>query len=81
MDVTDQKTATPIRTVARKTRVGAAGGATVALGIVLLPLPGPGTLVILGGLTMLGSEFPRAKRLADKGWHRIGRIVGVFRRS
>lgn len=78
--VTDTKPTAPIRTAARKARVGAAGGVTIAVGIVMLPLPGPGTLVILGGLTMLGSEFPRARRLADEGWHRLGRVVGVFRR-
>ena len=77
--MTDQNT--PIRSAARKARVGAAGAATVAVGIVMLPLPGPGTLVILGGLTMLGREFPKAKELADKGWHRAGRFVGMFRRT
>jgi hypothetical protein len=74
------ETTKPIRTVARKARVGAAGATTIAVGVVLLPLPGPGSLIILGGLTMLGSEFPAAKRLADKGWHQVGRVVGVFRR-
>lgn len=69
-----------VRRTARKARVGAAGAATVALGVVLLPLPGPGTLVILGGLTVLGREFPFARRIADKGWHTVGRAVGIFRR-
>lgn len=78
--MTDQTTQ-PIRSAARKARVGAAGGATVVIGIVMLPLPGPGTLVILGGLTMLGREFPAARRLADRGWNGIGRVVRTFRRS
>jgi hypothetical protein len=71
---------TPIRKAGRKAKVGAAGAATVALGVVLLPLPGPGTLVILGGLTMLGKEFPVAQRLADKGWRSAGRLIGLYRR-
>lgn len=79
MSVTDQQP-DPIRSAARKARVTAAGGATVVLGVVLLPLPGPGTLVILGGLTMLGREFPKAKELADKGWHQVGRVIRVFSR-
>jgi hypothetical protein len=78
--VTDRQPTEPIRSAARKARVGAAGGATVALGIVLLPLPGPGTLVILGGLTMLGREFPKARHLADAGWHRLARFLAPFRR-
>lgn len=78
--MTDPTNDAPIRSAARKARVGAAGGATVVLGIVLLPLPGPGTLVILGGLTMLGREFPKAQQLADRGWHGVGRVIGVFKR-
>ena len=78
--MTEQKPAAPLRTAARKARVGAAGAATVALGVVLIPLPGPGTLVILGGLTMLGREFPKAKEMADKGWHQVNRVTGLLRR-
>jgi uncharacterized protein (TIGR02611 family) len=39
------------------------GGAVIAVGIVLLPLPGPGWLIIFGGLGILGSEYSWAKRL------------------
>lgn len=46
------------------------GGCTVAVGVILIPLPGPGSLVILAGLSILGREFPGARRAADqgKGW-------------
>jgi len=53
----------------------------LAVGIALLPLPGPGTLIILGGLTMLGTEFPVAKRIADRGWKGVGRVTGFFRKQ
>lgn len=56
----------PARRHARKASVAVAGGTTVLVGIVLLPLPGPGTLVILGGLSILGREFPRAQRSVDR---------------
>ncbi|CAN5402795.1 hypothetical protein BH09ACT4_BH09ACT4_12850 [soil metagenome] len=46
--------------------VGVAGGATVALGVALIPLPGPGALVALGGLAMLGSEFDGAKKVSSR---------------
>ena len=49
----------------RRAGVAAAGGATVLLGIALIPLPGPGTLVVLGGLAVLRKEFPAAGRAAD----------------
>jgi hypothetical protein len=51
---------------AYRTAVGVTGGATVALGVVLMPLPGPGTLVALGGLAMLGSEFEGARKVNEK---------------
>jgi uncharacterized protein (TIGR02611 family) len=51
---------------AYRTAVGVTGGATVALGVVLMPLPGPGTLVALGGLAMLGSEFEGARKVNAK---------------
>lgn len=56
----------PVRRHARRASVAIAGGTTVLVGIVLLPLPGPGTLVILGGLSILGREFPRAQRSVDR---------------
>jgi uncharacterized protein (TIGR02611 family) len=49
-----------------RTGVGVVGGATVALGVVMIPLPGPGALVGLGGLAMLGTEFEGAKKVSTK---------------
>jgi len=49
----------------RRAAVAASGGAIVLLGLALLPLPGPGTLVILGGLAVLRREFPVAGKAAD----------------
>ena len=66
---------TPLQRARRKASVGAAGFTTIAVGIALIPLPGPGTLIILGGLTMLGREFPGAKRMADRGWKSVGRVA------
>ena len=51
---------------AYRTAVGVTGGATVALGVVLIPLPGPGALIALGGLAILGTEFETAKKASDR---------------
>jgi uncharacterized protein (TIGR02611 family) len=56
----------PTADKAYRTGVGVVGGATVALGVVLIPLPGPGALVSLGGLAMLGTEFEGAKKVSNK---------------
>lgn len=58
---------TVVRRHARRASVAVAGGATIAVGLVLIPLPGPGTLVVIAGLSILGREFPRARRAADRG--------------
>ncbi|MFB2555998.1 PGPGW domain-containing protein [Herbiconiux liangxiaofengii] len=49
-----------------RTGVGIVGGGTVALGIVMIPLPGPGALVAVGGLALLGTEFEGAKKASTK---------------
>jgi hypothetical protein len=49
-----------------RTGVGVVGGGTVALGVALIPLPGPGSLVAIGGLALLGTEFEGAKKVSGK---------------
>ena len=43
--------------------VAALGLAVVALGLVLVPFPGPGWLIVIAGLALLGTEFDSARRL------------------
>ncbi|MGX7829815.1 TIGR02611 family protein [Actinokineospora sp. 24-640] len=45
--------------------VAVAGGAVLAAGIVLIPYPGPGWLVVFAGLAILAVEFPWARRVLD----------------
>jgi uncharacterized protein (TIGR02611 family) len=45
--------------------VGLLGVAITVGGLVLVPLPGPGWLIVLAGLAVLGSEFAPARRLLD----------------
>lgn len=46
----------------RRLVVTVAGLIVIVVGIILIPLPGPGSLVIVGGLAILGSEFETPKR-------------------
>ncbi len=48
------------------------GTAIIVLGIVLLPLPGPGWLIIFVGLGVLASEFAWAGRLLDFAKDKVG---------
>jgi len=45
--------------------VGLIGLTIIISGIILLPLPGPGWLVIFGGLFVLSTEFEWAERLLE----------------
>jgi uncharacterized protein (TIGR02611 family) len=45
--------------------VGVVGLMIIVIGIILLPLPGPGWLVIFFGLFVLSTEFEWAERLLD----------------
>src|ERR671921_2474021 len=48
--------------LARKITFGVAGGLLVIVGVALLVLPGPGLLLVLGGLLVLANVFPAVKR-------------------
>ena len=56
-----------IEQIVRKAAVAVSGGALIAVGIPLIPLPGPGCLVVAGGLSVLASEFPAAQKVLDRG--------------
>lgn len=45
----------------RRVGVSIIGVSIVLVGVVLLFIPGPGTVVIIGGLAVLGSEFERPR--------------------
>jgi uncharacterized protein (TIGR02611 family) len=46
--------------------VAVVGFTVIAIGVVLLPLPGPGWAVIFGGLAILATEYVWARRLRDR---------------
>jgi uncharacterized protein (TIGR02611 family) len=60
--------------VVYRVAVGVVGGAIVLGGLALIPLPGPGWLIVFGGLALLATEFAWAGRLLDfargkvRGW-------------
>lgn len=52
--------------VLRKIVIGIVGVSVVILGFILIPLPGPGLLVIVAGLAILSLEFEWADRQLKK---------------
>ncbi len=53
----------PVGRVVYRSVVGVLGVGVVVLGLLLIPLPGPGWLIVFGGLALLATEFPWAERL------------------
>ncbi|TWX40880.1 TIGR02611 family protein [Frigoribacterium sp. ACAM 257] len=51
--------------VAYKVGVALAGVVVIAVGLVLVPLPGPGWLIVFVGVAVLGTEFPAAHRVTQ----------------
>lgn len=49
----------------KKTFVTVVGGIVLVAGIIMIPYPGPGWLVVFAGLGILSTEYVWAKRLLD----------------
>ena len=52
-----------VKTAAKKIIVSVVGFSVVVIGIILLPLPGPGMLIIIAGVAILATEFEKADKL------------------
>ena len=70
----------PLRAVARRLGVAVVGALIVLVGLVLVPLPGPGWPVVFIGLSFLGREFPWAARLSTWAQRRVRQAVRWVRR-
>jgi uncharacterized protein (TIGR02611 family) len=57
----------PALALAYRIGVAVLGGSIMILGLVLVPLPGPGWLIVFLGLGILATEFAWAERLLDFG--------------
>ena len=88
----DRIRSNPTGRLALKIGIGVIGGLVVAIGIVLIPFPGPGWAIVILGLAILAIEFVWAKNLLAftkrhvQNWtHWVGRqslgvraVIGVL---
>ncbi|TDV44837.1 PGPGW domain-containing protein [Actinophytocola oryzae] len=49
----------------KRISIAVAGGVVLLVGVALLVLPGPGLLLVLAGLLILASEFPKLEQYVD----------------
>ncbi len=54
-----------IKRHSRRVAIGIIGGFIVLIGIVLIPYPGPGWLIVFSGLAVLATEFKFASKVLD----------------
>jgi uncharacterized protein (TIGR02611 family) len=64
-DRLDRIRANPSGRMALKIGIGVLGGLVVAVGIVLIPFPGPGWAIVILGLAIWALEFAWAKHLLE----------------
>jgi uncharacterized protein (TIGR02611 family) len=57
------------------------GIALIVVGIIFLPMPGPGSIIICFGLVLIASEFRHIAQFLDWSELRIRKFLRRFRRS
>lgn len=62
---------------ARKVVIAVVGSTILAVGVVLIVLPGPAVIVIPAGLAILATEFAWARRLLRRLKKDAGRLLKV----
>ena len=69
------------RRQSKKTLIGIVGGLVFLAGLVMIPYPGPGWLVVFAGLAILATEFRFAARILDYARARYDRWALWLRRQ
>ncbi|MFZ1301307.1 MAG: TIGR02611 family protein [Candidatus Microsaccharimonas sp.] len=54
-----------LRRHTKKVLIGIVGGLVVLIGLILVPYPGPGWLIVFGGLAILATEFQFAAKTLE----------------
>lgn len=65
----------------KRMAVSVAGFTVVIVGLVLVPLPGPGWLIVFAGLAILATEYVWAQRLLQFAKDKVGQAKDVVLRK
>lgn len=69
----------PVLHAGYRATVGVVGTAIVVTGLILVPLPGPGWLIVFVGVALLGTEFRWARRVLRWGRAQVSRGAAVWK--
>lgn len=61
--------------------IGVVGTALVITGLIMVPFPGPGWLVVFAGLAVLATEFTWASRLLEFAKDKVRAATGWLKRQ
>lgn len=71
----------PLSAAAYRITIGVVGTLVVIVGIILIPYPGPGWLIVFTGLGILATEFAWARRVLKYGMARYHAALGWYSRQ
>jgi uncharacterized protein (TIGR02611 family) len=66
---------------AKRVAITIAGFTVVIVGLILVPLPGPGWLIVFAGLAILATEYVWARRLLNYAKTKVGQAKDVVLRK
>jgi uncharacterized protein (TIGR02611 family) len=70
-----------IKKSGKRIAVTIAGFTVVVVGIILIPLPGPGWLIVFSGLAILATEYVWARRLLNYAKSKVGQAKDIVMRK
>jgi uncharacterized protein (TIGR02611 family) len=79
--IRDRAYATTIGRVLWRVAITIVGVVVIIAGIILLPLPGPGWVVIFAGLGLLATEYEWARRLLRSARTKAAQLAAKARRT
>jgi len=65
----------------KKVLIAIVGGMIVLIGLVLVPYPGPGWLIVFGGLAILATEFEFASKVLDYAKGKYNESIAWLKRQ
>lgn len=77
----DRVRATPAGRLTLRIVIGVIGTALVVGGLIMVPFPGPGWLVVFTGLAVLATEFAWASRVLEFAKHWVRRATDWLKRQ
>jgi uncharacterized protein (TIGR02611 family) len=69
-----------LRRLLRRLVIGVVGFGVVVVGLLLVPLPGPGWAIVFAGVALLGTEFSWAERLLQAVRRRLAPAGALLQR-